>query len=215
MEYPLHNQQGSQVGTVQLRDDVFGLTPNGAVVHQAMVRQLANARQGTSSTKTRGEVAGSTKKLFRQKGTGRARQGSVRAPHRRHGGIVFGPKPRSYRQAMPRKMRRLAIRSVLSSKAADGELLLLESLELGSPKTKDMNLVLQALNASGTTLVVMAPPTDNVVLASRNLPGVYTLPAQTVNVRALLTHKYLVMTLDAVRAAEGLWGLEAATEGAD
>lgn len=212
MEYPLLNQQGAQVGTVQLRDDVFGLTPNTAVVHQALVRQLANARQGTHSTKTRGEVAGSTKKLYRQKGTGRARQGSIRAPHRRHGGIVFGPKPRSYRQAMPKKMRRLAIRSVLSAKAADGELLLVDRLDLGSPKTKEMSAVLQALHASGSALVVMSPPSDNVVLAARNLPGVFTLPAQTVSVGALLSHKYVVMTLDAARAAEALWGARSAAE---
>lgn len=214
MEYPLHNQLGTQVGTVELRDDVFGIAPNTAVVHQALVRQLANGRQGTHSTKTRGEVAGSTKKLYRQKGTGRARQGSIRAPHRRHGGIVFGPKPRSYRQAMPKKMRRLAIRSVLSAKAADGELLLIDSLSLGTPKTKDMATVLRALQAQGTTLVVMAPPSENVVLAARNLQGVYTLPAATVNVEKLLSHKFLVMTLDAVRQAEGLWGAEASDEGA-
>jgi large subunit ribosomal protein L4 len=210
MDYPLLNQQGSQIGTVQLRDDVFGLTPNTSVVHQAMVRQLANARQGTSSTKTRGEVAGSTKKLFKQKGTGRARQGGARAPHRRHGGIVFGPKPRSYRQAMPKKMRRLAIRSVLSAKAADGELLLLDSLNLEAPKTKEMRSVIDALKLEGATLVVMSPPSENVVLAARNLPGVYTLPAQTVSVGTMLAHKYLVMTLDAARAAEALWGLAAA-----
>jgi len=206
MDYPLLNQQGSQVDTVQLSDAVFGVTPNEAVVHQALLRQLANLRQGTHSTKTRGEVAGSTKKLFRQKGTGRARQGSIRAPHRRHGGIVFGPKPRSYRQAMPRKMRQLAIRSVLSAKAADGELLLLDNLDLSTAKTRDMKTIMQALKIAGTALVVMAPPSDNVVLAARNLPGVFTLPANIVSVERLLAHKYLVMTLDAARAAEGLWG---------
>ncbi len=212
MDYPLFNQQGSQVDTVQLSDAVFGLTPNEAVVHQALVRQLANLRQGTHSTKTRGEVAGSTRKLYKQKGTGRARQGSIRAPHRRHGGIVFGPKPRSYRQAMPRKMRQLAIRSVLSAKAADGELLLLDNLDLGSAKTRDMKNVMQALKIAGTALVVMAPPSDNVVLAARNLQGVFTLPANIVSVERLLAHKYLVMTLDAARAAETLWG--GATQGA-
>ena len=206
MDYPLLNQQGSQVDTVQLSDAVFGVTPNEAVVHQALLRQLANLRQGTHSTKPRGEVAGSTKKLFRQKGTGRARQGSIRAPHRRHGGIVFGPKPRSYRQAMPRKMRQLAIRSVLSAKAADGELLLLDNLDLSTAKTRDMKTIMQALKIAGTALVVMAPPSDNVVLAARNLPGVFTLPANIVSVERLLAHKYLVMTLDAARAAEGLWG---------
>ncbi len=206
MDYPLLNQQGSQVDTVQLSDAVFGVTPNEAVVHQALLRQLANLRQGTHSTKTRGEVAGRTKKLFRQKGTGRARQGSIRAPHRRHGGIVFGPKPRSYRQAMPRKMRQLAIRSVLSAKAADGELLLLDNLDLSTAKTRDMKTIMQALKIAGTALVVMAPPSDNVVLAARNLPGVFTLPANIVSVERLLAHKYLVMTLDAARAAEGLWG---------
>lgn len=216
MEYPLINQQGVSAGTAQLRDDVFGIVPHEAVVHQALVRQLANARQGTHSTKTRGEVDGSTRKLYRQKGTGRARQGGIRAPHRRGGGIVFGPKPRSYHKAMPKKMRRLAIRSVLSAKAKDSELILLDTLDFETPKTKGMLQALEAIGVKGPALLVTDAPVPNVVLAGRNVPGVFTLPAAQLNVGQVLAHKYLVMTLSAARKAESLWGqpAEPATEGA-
>jgi len=145
MKYQLVDQKGAKLEEVELRDDVFGIEPNTTVVHQALLRQLANARQGTHDTKTRGEVEGSTRKLFRQKGTGRARQGGARAPHRKGGGVVFGPHPRSYRQAMPKKMRRLAIRSVLSAKARDGELILIKGFEFEQPKTKAMIQVLKDL----------------------------------------------------------------------
>ncbi|MSQ27539.1 MAG: 50S ribosomal protein L4 [Dehalococcoidia bacterium] len=211
MEFPLLNQQGASVGTVELRDDVFGVLPHEAVVHQALVRQLSNARQGTHSTKTRGEVEGSTRKLFKQKGTGRARQGSIRAPHRRGGGIVFGPKPRSYRKAMPKKMRRLAIRSVLSAKAKDRELILLDALVFETPKTKDMVQTLARLGVEGRVLVVCDNPSRNLVLSGRNAPGVFTLPANQLNVGSMLSYRYLVMTLDAARRAEALWGQQQAT----
>ncbi len=211
MEFPLLNQQGASVGTVELRDDVFAILPHEAVVHQALVRQLSNARQGTHSTKTRGEVDGSTRKLFKQKGTGRARQGSIRAPHRRGGGIVFGPKPRSYRKGMPKKMRRLAIRSVLSAKAKDSELILLDALDFETPKTKAMVQTLERIGVSGPALVVSDNPSRNLILSGRNAPGVFTLPASQLNVGSMLSYRYLVMTLDAARKAEALWGQDQET----
>lgn len=206
MDYPLINQEGAQKGTVSLRDDVFGMTPNGAVVHQTLVAQLANARQGTHDTKTRGEVAGSTKKLYRQKGTGRARQGASRAPHRKGGGVVFGPHPRDHSQALPKKMRRLAIRSVISAKAADGELVLVESLAFPEPKTKAMVETLRNLGIDATALVVTEKPDRNLVLSARNVPGVFTLPAAQLNVATMLAHRYLVLTQEAARRVEQLWG---------
>lgn len=216
MQYTLRNQQGAELEQVDLQDHVFGLAPNTAVVHQALLRQLANARQGTHNTKTRGEVAGSTRKLYRQKGTGRARQGAIRAPHRRGGGIVFGPQPRSYRQAMPKKMRRLAIRSVLSAKAADGELVLVDRLAFDHARTKAMQEVLRNLQVDGPALVVTEEPDAAVIQSAGNLQGVFTLPAYQLNVGSLLSHRYLVMTLAAARRAEALWGAASETAvGAD
>ncbi len=213
MDYQLVDQKGTQLSTVELRDDVFGLVPNEPVVHQAMVRQLANARQGSHDTKTRGEVAGSTHKIYRQKGTGRARQGGARAPHRRGGGVTFGPHPRSYAKAMPKKMRRLAIRSVLSAKVAEGELVLLDQLSFSDIKTKNMLEVLAALKVQGSALVVMDEPQLEVILSARNVPDVFTLPASQLNVGSMLSHHYLVLTLDAARKAEALWGaVEMASE---
>ena len=150
---------------------MFGLVPNEPVVHQAMVRQLANARQGSHNTKTRGEVAGSTHKIYRQKGTGRARQGGARAPHRRGGGVTFGPHPRSYAKAMPKKMRRLAIRSVLSAKVKEGELVLLDQLSFSDIKTKNMLEVLAALKVQGSVLVVMDEPQLEVILSAPQRAG--------------------------------------------
>ena len=213
MEYALLSQQGTQLENVHLRDDVFGLVPNAAVVHQALLRHLANARQGTHDTKTRGEVRGSTKKLFRQKGTGRARQGGSRAPHRRGGGVAFGPHPRSHRQGMPNKMRRLAIRSVLSAKAQERELVLLDALQFAEAKTKAMIKTLQDVGVAGPTLVVTERPDHGVILSARNVPGVYTLPAAQLNVATMLSYRYLVMTIDAARRAEQLWGLPTAQAG--
>src|SRR5690349_19156020 len=155
MEAPLYNQSGEEVGTLQLDEYIFGIEPNVPVMHQAMVRQLANARLGTHNTRGRGEVAGSTRKLYRQKGTGRARQGSIRAPHRKGGGVAHGPHPRSYRQAMPRKMRRLAVRSALSAKFAANEIRFVDGLSFERPRTKDMLNVLAGLNLSGSTLIVL------------------------------------------------------------
>jgi len=171
-----------------------------------MVRQQANARQGTASTKTRGEVAGSKTKLFRQKHTGQARAGMRRSPLRRGGGITFGPKPRSYEQAMPKKMRQLALRCVLSTKAGGEELKVLDELRFEEPKTKEMLRILVALGVGSSALIVTGEPETNVVKSARNLVGIKTLPANLLNVVDLLSYRILVMTEAAVRKAEQLWG---------
>src|SRR5947208_3178586 len=177
MEAKLFNQSGDEVGTIQLVEYIFGIEPKIPVMHQAMVSQHANARLGTHNTRGRGEVAGSTRKLFRQKGTGRARQGSIRAPHRKGGGVAHGPHPRSYRQAMPRKMRRLAVRSALSAKYAADEIHFVDQLSFEQPRTKDMLVCLEALNLDGKTLIVLDRKDENVSRSANNLPSVKTLLA--------------------------------------
>jgi len=206
VQVPVYSLAGDMVEHIDISDEVFGVPFNQAVVHQAVARQRANARQGTASTKTRSEVSGSTRKLFRQKGTGLARGGSRRSPLRRGGGITFGPKPRSYRQAMPKKMRQLALRCVLSAKAGDGELLVLEQLKLDQPKTKEMAQILGALGVDSSALVVTSEVEDNVVKSARKLPGIKTMPAGLLNVVDILSYKMLLMTVAAVRKAEQLWG---------
>ena len=206
MQVPVYSLAGETVEHIEINDEVFGVPFNEAVVHQAMVRQQANARQGTSDTKTRGQVSGSTRKLFRQKGTGQARAGSRKSPLRRGGGITFGPKPRSYRQAMPKKMRQLALRCVLSAKAGDGELVVLEHLKLDEPRTKEMVRILAALRVDSSALITTSEPGGNLVRAARNLPGIKTTPASLLNVVDILSHKMLLMTVTAVRTAEQLWG---------
>ena len=208
MEVPVYSLTREVVKHIEISDDVFGVPFNQAVVHQAMVRQRANARQGTASTKTRGEVSGSTRKLYAQKHTGHARAGSIRSPLRRGGGIIFGPKPRSYRQAMPKKMRQLALRCVLSAKAGDGELMILEQLKLDEPKTKEMVRILVALGVDSSALIATSEPEENVVKSARNLPGVKTIPASLLNVIDILSYKMLLMTEAAVRKVEQLWGKE-------
>jgi len=206
MQVPLYNQAGEQVGTAELRDDIFAIEPNQAVMHQAFVRQLANARQGTSSTKTRAEVAGGGAKPWRQKGTGRARQGSTRAPHFRHGGVAFGPTPRGHDKKMPRQMRRLALRSALSVKAKDGQLRIVENLKLDAPKTKEMEAILGRLSIDSSALIVL-PKTDQALYKSAmNIPDTKTLNANYLNVRDLIGHDYLVLPLDAVKVIEGYLG---------
>jgi len=206
VQVPVHKLDGAVANQIEVSDYVFGVPFNEAVVHQAMVRQLANARQGTSDTKTRGEVAGSGKKPFAQKHTGRARAGSVRSPLHRKGGIIFGPKPRSYRQAMPKKMRRLALRCAISAKARDNGLTILEEVKLPEPKTKEMERVLTALGVSSSALIVTAEPEENLIQSARNLPGIKTTVASVLNVVDLLSYDKLLMTVDAVRKAEELWG---------
>jgi large subunit ribosomal protein L4 len=206
MDVPVYSPSGEVVRHINISDGVFAVPFNEAVVHQAVVRQQANARQGTASTKTRGEVAGSTRKLFRQKHTGMARAGSKKSPLRRGGGITFGPKPRSYQQDMPKKMRQLALRCALSAKTRDEELKVLEELNFEQPKTRDMAAILAALGINSTALIVTDKPEDNFIKSARNLAGIKTIPANILNVVDILSYKMLLMTEPAVRRAEKLWG---------
>jgi large subunit ribosomal protein L4 len=206
MQVPVYNVQGEQVNEAELRDDIFAVSVNEALMHQALVRQLANARLGTHKTKARGEVSGGGRKPWRQKGTGRARQGSIRAPQWRGGGTVFGPTPRSYRKKMPRKMRRQALRSALSVKAAGSQVKVLDVLEMSEPRTKDVLQILQNLSVDSSALILL-PGRDEAVLRSvRNLPKVRTLVAQYVNVRDLLTYDYILMPLASLEVIEGILG---------
>ena len=206
MQAPVYNLAGEVVNNIEISDKVFGVPFNEALVHQSVLRQQANARQGNASTKTRGNVSGSTRKLFKQKGTGSARAGSIKSPLRRGGGIVFGPHPRDYHQAMPKSMRRLALRCVLSAKLEDGEMKILESLKLDGIKTKNVVSILDAMQVDNTTLVVTGEGNVNLVKSARNLPGVKTLPANLLNVVDIISHNTLLMDVDAVRKAEQLWG---------
>jgi large subunit ribosomal protein L4 len=207
MKLAVHNAQGKQVRQITVDDAVFGITPNLAVLHQAFVAQRANQRRGTASTKSRGEVQGSTRKLRNQKYTGRARQGSARSGVRVGGGVIFGPRPRSYRQALPKKMRRLAIRSALSGKLADGQLHVIDKLGgLTRPRTKEVVSILQNAGIERSALIVTGDPDRSVLTSARNLPKTKVLPAPYLNVVDLLTHRDLLLTEAAVRRVEGLWG---------
>ncbi|WP_078393394.1 50S ribosomal protein L4 [Shouchella patagoniensis] len=196
------NQTGSQVGDIELADAVFGIEPNKSVLHDAVVMQQASLRQGTHKTKGRSEVRGGGRKPWRQKGTGRARQGSIRSPQWVGGGVVFGPTPRSYSFKLPKKVRRLAIKSALSSKVQGSELVVLDSLQFEAIKTKTMKDVLASLSVDSKALVVTADYNENVALSARNLPGVTFLTADSVNVLDLLKHDKLVITKDAVEKVE-------------
>lgn len=198
----LYNMEGVQVGEIDLNDAVFGIEPNEAVVHEALVMQMAGMRRGTSSTKTRGEIRGGGRKPWRQKGTGRARAGTNRSPLWRKGGIVFGPKPRDYSYSIPRKKRRLAIKSVLSAKVNEGDVIVLERLEFAAPKTKDMVRVLTNLKVDKKAAVVTADKGGYVHESARNIPGIKLLVAGGVNVYDLLNHDKLVITRDAVAKIE-------------
>ncbi len=214
MKVPVYNLSGEEVRQIEVSDAVFAVPFNEAVVHQVMVGLQANARQGTASTKTRGNVHGSTRKLHRQKGTGYARMGSKKNPLRRGGGITFGPHPRDYRQDTPRKMRRLALKCVLSAKAGDGELKVLEGFDLTEPKTKRMVEILAALGIESSALIVTQEPEENVIKSARNIPEIKTMPAGVINILDILSHKMLLMTEAAVRVAEKLWG-NGLTQGGD
>jgi large subunit ribosomal protein L4 len=206
VQVSVHNTAGKVIDQIEVDEAVFGVQPNEAVVHQALVRQRANARQGTADTKTRREVFGSGRKMYRQKHTGMARAGTRRSPLRRGGGIVFGPHPRSYRQTMPKKMRRLALRSVLSSKLAEEQLRVVDSFGLEQPQTKQVEQILKALSIDSSALLVTAQVDMNVVKSARNIEMVKTLPADMLNVVDLLSHDMLIMTVDAVRRVEEVWG---------
>jgi len=211
MKLDVQDRDGKKVRTIDVDDAVFATKPHRALVHQAMLAQRANQHRGTHKTKSRGEVRGSTAKLFRQKGTGRARAGSVRSPLRRGGGVAFGPRPRSYAQALPKRMRRLALRSVLSAKAASDRLRVIDELSFEKPQTKEMKQVLAALGFERSTLVVTGQPAETVKKSVGNLPNVSWLPAAYMNVLDLLNHQGLLMTEDAVKVAEAMWGGERAT----
>jgi large subunit ribosomal protein L4 len=215
MEAKIFNQSGDEVGTIQLTDYIFGIEPNVPVMHQAMVRQQANARLGTSNTLRRGEVAGSTRKLYRQKGTGRARAGSARAPNRKGGGVAHGPHPRSYRQAMPRKMRRLAVRSALSAKLAADEIRFVEGWSFEQPRTKDFLNSLTSLKLDGKTLIVLDRKDEVVQKSANNLAGVKTLMAHYLNVIDLLNFDTVVISRAAVDVIESYLGQADATTDAD
>ena len=198
MQRDVRDLRGKVLRQIDLDDRVFGIEPNQAVVHQAVVTQQANARQGTHDTRTRGEVAGGGKKPYRQKGTGYARQGSTRAPHYRTGGIVFGPHPRSYEKAMPRKMRRLALRSVLSARAADDTLLVVDTFSLEAPKTKALLGTLEALGVADGALVVLGERSEAVWRAAKNLDRVHVVTPNGLNLLDLLRLPRLVLTESAV-----------------
>jgi large subunit ribosomal protein L4 len=213
MRVPVYNVNGVQVSETELRDDIFAAAVNEAVMHQALVRQLANARLGTHKTKTRGEVRGGGRKPWRQKGTGRARQGSIRAPHWKGGGTVFGPTPRSYEQKMPRKMRRQALRSALSIKAADSQVRVLDTLEMSEPRTKDVVAMLKNLGIGGSSALILVPQRDEAVLRSvRNLPDVRTLVAQYLNVRDLLKFDYILVPMASLEVIEEFLGKDVQKE---
>ena len=203
---PVYSLNGEVVDQIHLSQGVFGLPFNEAVVHQAMARQLANRRQGTASTKTRSEVAGSTRKLYAQKHTGRARRGSVKSPLLRGGGVVFGPKPRTYRQSMPKKMRRLALKCLLSAKVREGNMRLVQELDFDQPRTRDMMRVLSSLGSDSSTLILTAQSTPGVVKSAANLPEVKVLPSALINVLDLLSYKMLIATVPAIRNIEQIWG---------
>ena len=193
---------GAEVGTVELNDAIFGIEPNMSVVHEVVKNHLANCRQGTQSALTRAEVSGGGRKPWRQKGTGRARQGSTRAPQWTHGGIVFAPKPRSYSYVLNKKVKRLALKSVLSAKAAQGEIVVVDKIALDAIKTKDFRSFLTAVKAEGKAAVITPETNEIVVKSARNLSGVITAPAKLINVYDLLNAKTLVIDQEALAVIE-------------
>ncbi len=201
----VYDIQGKKVSTVDLKDEIFGIEPNEAVVHSVLVNFLANQRQGTQSTKTRAEVSGGGRKPWRQKGTGRARQGSIRAPQWIKGGIALGPKPRSYKYTVNKKEKRLAIKSCLSSKVLEKELVVVDSLPLKEIKTKEMVKALDNLKVEGKTLILLPEKNETVQKSARNIEGVKTTLVNTINVYDLLKYKNLVITLDTVKKLEEVY----------
>src|SRR5947199_7905031 len=204
----VYNMAGEAVEKLELSEQVFGVTPNMAVLHQVVTAQLVNRRQGNASTKTRGEVSGGNKKPYRQKGTGNARQGSTRSPQFRHGGVVFGPKPHPYHHDVPKKMRRLAIRSALSDKVANDNLIVVNDLVLEQPRTKDMLEILAKLPAAeGKRVLMMLPKRDeNIVLSARNIPSAKVQHVSSINVVELLKHDWIIMPKQTVRWIELVFG---------
>jgi large subunit ribosomal protein L4 len=198
----LFNQAGSQVGDIELNDSVFGIEPNNHVLFEAIIMQRASLRQGNHKVKNRSEVAGGGRKPWKQKGTGRARQGSIRSPQWRGGGTVFGPTPRSYAYKLPKKVRRLAIKSALSAKALEENILVLESLSFEAPKTKEFVAVLNNLSVDTKALVVTNGVDEKVALSARNIPGVTVVEAEGLNVLDVVSHNKLILTKSAVEKVE-------------
>ena len=196
------NMAGAEVGTVELKDSIFGIEPNESVVHEVVKNHLANCRQGTQSALTRAEVSGGGKKPWRQKGTGHARPGSTRAPQWTHGGIVFAPKPRSYSYVLNKKVKRLAMKSALSAKAAAGEIIVVDSIKMDAIKTKDFRTFLGAVKAEGKALVVTPAKDEIIVKSARNIPGVETAMANLINVYDILKAKNLVIDKEALAVIE-------------
>ncbi len=201
----VYSIEGKKVKEVELNEAIFGIEPNEAVVHSVLVNFLANQRQGTQSTKTRSEVSGGGRKPWRQKGTGRARQGSIRAPQWIKGGIALGPKPRSYSYTVNKKEKRLAIKSVLSSKVLENELVVVDKLDMKEIKTKEMVKILNNLKVEGKTLMLLPEKNENVQKSARNIEGVKTTLVNTINVYDLLKYKNLVITLDTVKKLEEVY----------
>ena len=201
----VYDLKGKKVSDVELADSIFGIEPNETIVHSVLVNYLANQRQGTQSTKTRAEVRGGGKKPWRQKGTGRARQGSIRAPQWIKGGIALGPKPRSYKYTVNKKERRLAIKSILSSKVLEKELTVVDKLELAEIKTKTMVKALADLKVEGKTLIVLPENNKNVLMSARNIEGVKTITLNNINVYDLLKYNKLVLPLDTVKKLEEVY----------
>jgi len=198
----LYNQSGATVGEIELNDSVFGIEPNKHVLFEAVVMQRASLRQGTHKTKNRAEVSGGGRKPWRQKGTGRARHGSIRSPQWRGGGTVFGPVPRSYSYKLPKKVRRLAIKSALSSKVLENNIVVLDNLTLEAPKTKEMVKILGNLSVDRKALIVTADVNENITLSARNIPGVTVVTASGINVLDVLNHDKVVITKAAVEKVE-------------
>lgn len=201
----LFNIQGEQVGEVELSEDVFGAEIRPDIMHQVVKNYLANQRIGSASTLTRAEVAGGGRKPWRQKGTGRARHGSIRSPIWRKGGIVFGPKPRSFKYSLPKKLRKLALRSALSAKVEASELILLDDLTMGAPKTKEMVSILNNLKANTKSLIVISSKNENVEKSARNLPGVKAVNVNILNVYDILNHDNLIITKEAAQRVEEVY----------
>lgn len=198
----MYDVNGNQVGEVELSDAVFGIEPHEHVLHEAVLMQQASLRRGTHKTKGRSEVRGGGRKPWKQKGTGRARQGSIRAPQWKGGGIVFGPTPRSYAYKLPKKVRRLAIKSALSSKVKDNEIIVLDQLMMNQPKTKEFVNMLKNLKIDRKALVVSANYDDNLALSARNIPGIKFVTAEGINVLDVMVHDKLIITKDAVEKVE-------------
>ncbi|MGO1469592.1 MAG: 50S ribosomal protein L4 [Tissierella sp.] len=201
----VYNMQGEQVEQIELNEATFGVEVSQHAAYQVVKNQLANKRQGTQSTKTRAEVRGGGRKPWRQKGTGRARQGSIRAPHWTGGGVVFAPKPRDYSYKTPKKIKRLAMKSALTSKVEENEIIVIDEFKIDSPKTKDMVNILNKLSADKKALIVTLNPETNVIKSANNLPGVQTTIVSNLNVYELLKYNSLIITKEAVRKVEEVY----------